>query len=46
MARTSAIKLDRANRKPDADKARADAIRYSRLAKLASLGSLTITGAR
>lgn len=45
MARTSAIKLDRAGRKPDADKARADAIRYSKLALLGRLGSVT-AGAR
>ena len=40
QARTSAIMLDRAGRKPDADKARGDAIRYDRLAKLAALGQV------
>jgi hypothetical protein len=41
-ARTSAVPLDRAGRTSDAQKARADAIRYDRLAKLATLGSVRV----
>lgn len=40
IARTSAIKLEAMGRATDAAKARADAIRYDMLAKLAELGEV------
>lgn len=41
-SRTAALALDRANRPADAQKARADSIRYDRLAKLAKLGAIRV----
>jgi hypothetical protein len=41
-ARTSALRLENAGRSADAAKARADAIRYDRLAKLAALGDVRV----
>ena len=46
IARTSAIKLDRAGRTADANKARADAIRYSNLTRTANQSTMGAAFAR